>query len=321
MKIHYHSDHLGSASFVTDIGGYVVQHLQYLPYGELFVSQRNTEEFDSRYKFTAKELDNETSYTYFGARYYDSELSGWLSVDPMSDKYPSTSGYMYCLGNPVILIDPSGLDTIDVNKNDKGIWTITNKQIVEGNDVFRINTGNETKTYTFSDGEYGKRINILNLENNEDYTLGIYHISGAEEGGTGFVITPGGEPSTELGSNKRLPSDIYKLGHGGTKWDQVWVLSGENSGNVSERGIKFHFGYPNPTAWTTGCFVISSGYTKEGDAISFKKDESRQALIDFDTNLGGKTYNYNRSGYTYTFIGVNFDKQNLDHKLILKDGF
>ena len=321
LQYFYHSDHLGSASFVTDRGGNVVQHLQYLPYGELFVSQRNSDDFDSRYKFTAKELDNETSYTYFGARYYDSELSGWLSVDPMSDKYPSTSGYMYCLGNPVILIDPSGLDTIDVNKNDKGIWTITNKQIVEGNDVFRINTGNETKTYTFSDGEYGKRINILNLENNEDYTLGIYHISGAEEGGTGFVITPGGEPSTELGSNKRLPSDIYKLGHGGTKWDQVWVLSGENSGNVSERGIKFHFGYPNPTAWTTGCFVISSGYTKEGDAISFKKDESRQALIDFDTNLGGKTYNYNRSGYTYTFIGVNFDKQNLDHKLILKDGF
>lgn len=31
---------------------------------------------------TAKELDNETSYTHFGARYYDSELIGWLSVDP-----------------------------------------------------------------------------------------------------------------------------------------------------------------------------------------------------------------------------------------------
>nr|MBP8947140.1 type IV secretion protein Rhs [Bacteroidales bacterium] len=58
--------------------------------------------------FTAKELDNETSYTYFGARYYDSELSGWLSVDPMCDKYPSTSAYMYCLGNPVKLIDPNG---------------------------------------------------------------------------------------------------------------------------------------------------------------------------------------------------------------------
>ncbi|HOV56228.1 MAG TPA: RHS repeat-associated core domain-containing protein [Bacteroidales bacterium] len=42
---------------------------------------------------TAKELDNETSYTYFGARYYDADLSIWLSVDPMSDKYP----YCYAL--------------------------------------------------------------------------------------------------------------------------------------------------------------------------------------------------------------------------------
>ena len=88
----------------------IFQHLQYLPFGEIFVSQRNSE-FNSRYKFTAKELDNETSYTYFGARYYDSDLSLWLSVDPMSDKYPSTSAYMYCVGNPVKLIDPSGMDT------------------------------------------------------------------------------------------------------------------------------------------------------------------------------------------------------------------
>jgi RHS repeat-associated protein len=108
MKIHYHSDHLGSASFVTNAEGAVVQHLQYLPYGELFVSQRNTEEFDSRYKFTAKELDNETSYTYFGARYYDTDLSIWLSVDPMSDKYPSLSLYCYTADNPVVLVDPYG---------------------------------------------------------------------------------------------------------------------------------------------------------------------------------------------------------------------
>ena len=112
---HYHSDHLGSASFVTDAEGAVVQHLQYLPYGELFVSQRNTEKFDSRYKFTAKELDNETSYTYFGARYYDADLSSWLSVDPLSDKYPSLSPYCYSADNPVVLVDPNGeeLNTYD----------------------------------------------------------------------------------------------------------------------------------------------------------------------------------------------------------------
>jgi len=108
MKIHYHSDHLGSASFVTDREGAVCQHIQYLPFGELFVSQRNCE-LDSRYKFTAKELDNETSYTYFGARYYDSDLSVWLSVDPMSDERSWVSPYAYCQNNPIILVDPRGM--------------------------------------------------------------------------------------------------------------------------------------------------------------------------------------------------------------------
>ena len=80
--------------------------------------------FDTRYKFTAKELDNETSYTYFGARYYDSELSGWLSVDPMSDKYPSLSPYIYCYNNPVIMKDPNGNDGVAVVNNENKTITI-----------------------------------------------------------------------------------------------------------------------------------------------------------------------------------------------------
>ena len=35
-------------------------------------------------------------------------LQMWLSVDPMSDKYPSMSPYHYCANNPVILVDPDG---------------------------------------------------------------------------------------------------------------------------------------------------------------------------------------------------------------------
>jgi RHS repeat-associated protein len=44
----------------------------------------------------------------FGARYYDSGLSVWLSVDPLADKYPSMSPFMYTAGNPVMLVDPDG---------------------------------------------------------------------------------------------------------------------------------------------------------------------------------------------------------------------
>ena len=63
---------------------------------------------NSSYTFSAKEKDTETGYSYFGSRYYNSDLSIWLSVDPMSDKYPSLSPYVYCADNPVKLVDPNG---------------------------------------------------------------------------------------------------------------------------------------------------------------------------------------------------------------------
>ncbi|MBO7200824.1 MAG: RHS repeat-associated core domain-containing protein [Bacteroidales bacterium] len=59
--------------------------------------------------FIRKERDSETGFSYFGARYYDSDiLTGWLSVDPLADKYPGLSPYAYCGWNPVRLVDPDG---------------------------------------------------------------------------------------------------------------------------------------------------------------------------------------------------------------------
>jgi RHS repeat-associated protein len=104
----YHSDHLGSSSFLTDASGDPTQHLQYLPFGETFVEQRSVTSYYTPYTFSAKERDPETGYSYFGARYYSSDISVWLSVDPLADKYPSMSAYMYCAGNPVMLVDPDG---------------------------------------------------------------------------------------------------------------------------------------------------------------------------------------------------------------------
>ena len=76
-------------------------------------TQTAVKEFDSYglkvFTFTGKERDSETGFSYFGARYYDSDLmTGWLSVDPMADKYPSLSPYAYCGWNPVKLVDPDG---------------------------------------------------------------------------------------------------------------------------------------------------------------------------------------------------------------------
>ena len=78
--------------------------------------------------FTGKELDEETGYSYFGARYYaPATLAAWLSVDPMSDKYPSISPYAYCAWNPLKLVDPDGKDWYETDKGDIK-WTDCHSQ-------------------------------------------------------------------------------------------------------------------------------------------------------------------------------------------------
>jgi RHS repeat-associated protein len=69
------------------------------------------------FTFSAKEKDVETGLSYFGSRYYSSDLSIWLSVDPMSGKYPHQSNYVYCSNNPLKVIDPNGEDEWEVNKS------------------------------------------------------------------------------------------------------------------------------------------------------------------------------------------------------------
>ena len=73
---------------------------------------------------TGKERDSETGFSYFGARYYDSDiLTGWLSVDPLADKYPNISPYAYCGWNPIRLVDPDGNRPIPLYNNYNG-WYV-----------------------------------------------------------------------------------------------------------------------------------------------------------------------------------------------------
>ena len=124
----YHPDHLGSSSWITDSAGNPVQHLHYLPWGEDYVNQRLNDFDGVRYTFSAKEKDSETGLSYFGSRYYNSDLSIWLSVDPMSDKYPSLSPYVYCADNPVKLVDPNGEDWYLLNGEMRHTYEYTSKK-------------------------------------------------------------------------------------------------------------------------------------------------------------------------------------------------
>jgi len=79
------------------------------------------------YTFSAKEKDVETGLSYFGSRYYSSDLSIWLSVDPMTAKYPLMSPYVYCADNPVRLVDPNGEEIYEFDENGKYLRTSGDK--------------------------------------------------------------------------------------------------------------------------------------------------------------------------------------------------
>ena len=104
---YYHSDHLGSTSYITDDSAHVTQYTAYLPYGELLVDEHSSSE-DLPYKFNGKELDEETGLYYYGARYMQPITSVWYGIDPLTEKYPDVSAYVYCAGNPVKLVDSDG---------------------------------------------------------------------------------------------------------------------------------------------------------------------------------------------------------------------
>ena len=133
----YHSDHLGSTSYITDDHANITQYDAYLPYGELLVDEHSSSE-ELPYKFNGKQFDEETGLYYYGARYMNPVTSLWYGVDPLAEKYVATGGYVYTLDNPVRLIDPNG----------KWSWPWERGSLIEyrGNGVFGIRIENFSKT-------------------------------------------------------------------------------------------------------------------------------------------------------------------------------
>jgi len=107
---YYHPDHLGTSTALTDFNGNAYQFFLNLPFGETMAQQLGSNYYNSPFKFNGKELDEETGFYYYGARYYDPKISLWLTVDPLAEKFPNWNPYNYTMQNPINLIDPSGME-------------------------------------------------------------------------------------------------------------------------------------------------------------------------------------------------------------------
>ena len=112
----YLYDHLGNTRVVyepTYAGGLLELAINYaadyFPYGKVLREYVNTSTGDpEKFLTTQHERDKETGLDYRGARFYDSDVARFLSLDPAAKEYPSLSPYNYVGGMPTIAIDPDG---------------------------------------------------------------------------------------------------------------------------------------------------------------------------------------------------------------------
>ena len=150
---HYLRDHLGSVRAVIDGDtGTVIEASDYYPFGKRIQvtapvsepvggSQYASEpavapvapatsvastSSPNRWLFSGKESQ---SFLYaniplldFGARMYNPAIARWTTADPMSEKYYGISPYVYCLGNPISIIDPNGMDIWTMDEKGNVVW-------------------------------------------------------------------------------------------------------------------------------------------------------------------------------------------------------
>ena len=103
----FHTDHLGSTSYLTDTAGNVSQFVCYTPYGEAIVDEHLTT-YENPFKFSGKELDDITGLYDHGARSRNPVTTLWYGVDTLWEKSVDVGPYVYCYSNPVIFHDPTG---------------------------------------------------------------------------------------------------------------------------------------------------------------------------------------------------------------------
>jgi RHS repeat-associated protein len=108
---HYQlANHLGSASLELDGHCALLTYEEFTPYGNsTFQAGSSAEVSLKRYRYTGKERDEESGFTYHGARYCAPWLGRWTACDSIGIG-DGPNLYLFVKGNPIRLVDPNGRD-------------------------------------------------------------------------------------------------------------------------------------------------------------------------------------------------------------------
>ena len=114
---YYQADQIGTTRTIVNSSGTLCYDNDFTPYGGE-ISPPHTNSCPQNYKFAGYERDSETGLDYAMNRYYNSRMGRFMTPDPAGIASASASNpqslhrYAYVLNNPLIGIDPSGLECV-----------------------------------------------------------------------------------------------------------------------------------------------------------------------------------------------------------------
>ena len=183
MNKHYHfyyiKDLLGNIreTYVHPETGYkeCIQRTQYypsgLPWAEAMVPAEQPYKYNSKEFVEMHGLDEYDSE----ARWYYPAVCRTTTMDPLAEKYYSTSPYAWCGNNPVRFVDPEGMDIYDIdstgtivrqeeNKEKDILWIVDkDKNRIDGKSIefeygtIKTQQNDSTTTLTFNTNQDGAK--------------------------------------------------------------------------------------------------------------------------------------------------------------------
>ena len=99
-------DHLGNTRLAVAENGSIDELNHYYPFGMRMGMSSSKKDPDQKYLYNGKEMQEETDWLDYGARFYDASLGRWHCPDPMQQ---FASPYNYAGNDPINTIDPSGM--------------------------------------------------------------------------------------------------------------------------------------------------------------------------------------------------------------------